>query len=78
MSRVSRIAYLVALWLFLAGVTTQVFLAGMVVVAGQSGWASHRDLGHAMGLPLLVMVITAYLGRMPGPKKCRALRSAGP
>jgi len=69
MIKVSRTAYLIASWLFLAGVMVQVFLAGMVVVASQMGWANHRDLGHTMGLPLLVMVITAYLGRMPGSLK---------
>ena len=65
MTKVSQIAYLIASWLFLAGVTAQVFLAGMVVVAGQIGWANHRDLGHGLALPLLVMLVTAYLGRLP-------------
>ena len=65
MTKISRSAYLVASWLFLAGVSAQVFLAGMVVVAGKIGWANHRDLGHALALPLLVMLLTAYLGRMP-------------
>jgi hypothetical protein len=65
MTKASRIAYLIASWLFLAGVTAQVFLAGMVVVAGQIGWANHRDLGHGLALPLLVMLLSAYLGHMP-------------
>lgn len=69
MIKASRTTYLIGSWLVLAGITIQVLLAGMVVVAGQSGWANHRDLGHAMGLPLLVMVITVYLGRMPGSMK---------
>jgi peptidoglycan/LPS O-acetylase OafA/YrhL len=65
----SRTTYLVASWLFLAGVTAQVFLAGMVVVAAQMGWANHVNLGHSLALPLLVMLVTAYLGRMPGSLK---------
>lgn len=69
MTKASRIIYLVAAWLFLTGITVQVFLAGMVVVAGQMGWTNHRDLGHGLGLPLLVMVVTAYLGRVPGSVK---------
>lgn len=60
-----RRLYLLAAALFLAGVVAQVFLAGMVVVAGQMGWANHRDLGHALGLPLLVLLGAMYLGRMP-------------
>jgi len=65
MAKVSRIVYLAASSLFLVGVTLQVFLAGMVVVALQMGWSNHRDLGHSLALPLLVMLITAYLGRLP-------------
>ena len=65
MAKISRIAYTVASSLFLTGVVLQVFLAGMVVVALQMGWSGHRDLGHALALPLLVMLITAYLGKLP-------------
>lgn len=60
-----RRLYLLAAALFLAGVAAQVFLAGMVVVAGQMGWANHRDLGHGLALPLLGLLGTMYLGRMP-------------
>ena len=69
MAKVSRIIYLTASALFLIGVTLQVFLAGMVVVALEMGWSNHRDLGHALGLPLVVMLITAYLGRLPTSMK---------
>jgi hypothetical protein len=65
----TRIVYLIASWLFLVGVLAQVFLAGMVVVAAQMGWNNHISLGHGLGLPLLVMLITAYLGRLPGSMK---------
>lgn len=65
MAKVSRTIYLVSSSLFLIGVTLQVFLAGMVVVALQMGWSNHRDLGHSLALPLLVMLISAYLGRLP-------------
>ena len=65
----ARIVYLIATWLFLAGVLTQVFLAGMVVVAGQMGWANHASLGHGLALPLLAMLVTVYLGRLPRSMK---------
>ncbi len=42
MTRISSVAYLIAAGLFLAGVTLQVFLAGMVVVAGHR---AHRRGG---------------------------------
>ena len=69
MTKISRIIYLAASSLFLIGVTLQVFLAGMVVVAMEMGWGSHRDLGHTLGLPLLVMMVTVYLGRFPRKMK---------
>jgi hypothetical protein len=69
MIKASRIVYLIASSLFLNGVAIQVFLAGMVVVALQMGWSNHRDLGHTLDLPLLVMLITAYLGRLPRDTK---------
>jgi hypothetical protein len=65
MLKISRIVYLCASGLFLTGVTLQVFLAGMVVVALQMGWGNHHDLGHSLALPLLVMLVGAYLGRLP-------------
>jgi uncharacterized membrane protein len=69
MAKISRIVYLGASALFLAGVTLQVFLAGMVVVALQMGWGNHRDLGHALALPVLIMLVSAYLGRLPRKMK---------
>jgi len=69
MIKVSRSVYLAASSLFLIGVTLQVFLAGMVVVALQMGWSNHRDLGHSLALPLVVMLISAYLGHLPKQMK---------
>ena len=69
MVKVSRGVYLAASSLFLIGVTLQVFLAGMVVVALQMGWSNHRDLGHSLALPLIVMLISAYLGQLPRQMK---------
>ncbi len=65
MSKVSRIMYLAAAAMFLFGVALQVFLAGMVVVALQMGWSNHRDLGHSLAIPLLIMLIFAYIGHLP-------------
>lgn len=65
MEKGSRIVYLFASSLFSIGVALQVFLAGLVVVALEMGWSYHRDLGHVLAFPLLVMLVTVYLGRMP-------------
>ena len=69
MIKVSRYIYWIATWLFLLGVMGQVFLAGMAVVARLTGWTTHGNLGHALALPLLVMLVSAYLGRLTGKEK---------
>lgn len=65
MEKFARFTYLVASWLFLAGVALQVFLAGMVVVALRMGWNNHISLGHILAAPLLVMLVSQYPGRLP-------------
>lgn len=69
MKKIFRSIYLIMAWLFVIGVLTQVFLAGMVVVAGRMGWDGHIGLGHSLGLPLLLMLLSAYLGRLPAGMK---------
>jgi hypothetical protein len=63
--RLSRVIYLLFTALFLTGVIFQVYLAGMAVVARKLSWVNHITLGHALGLPLLVMLVSAYLGSVP-------------
>ena len=67
--KVSRIIYQLFAWLFVVGVMTQVFFAGMTVVARQWPWTNHVNLGHFLALPLLVMLVTMYLGKLPGRMK---------
>ena len=67
--KVSRTLYTVLAWLFVAGVMTQVFFAGMTVVAGRWPWTNHAGLGHLLALPLLIMLVTMYAGKLPGRMK---------
>jgi hypothetical protein len=60
-----QIAYTFLSWLFVVGVLYQVYITGLAVVAKTSGWDAHGDLGHGLGLPLILMLITAYAGRLP-------------
>ena len=64
MIRISRYIYLVISWLFVVGIVAQVFLVGMIVVAVKMGWDPHIGLGHTLAAPLLLMLITMYLGRL--------------
>lgn len=63
MAKTAGIIYRICAWVFVAGVVVQVFLAGMVVVALQISWGTHIALGHLIGLPALIMLATAYLGK---------------
>lgn len=67
--RLSRTIYTVSAWLFVAGVAIQVFFAGMAAVARQWSWENHAGFGHLLAAPLLVMLVTAHLGRLPGRMK---------
>jgi hypothetical protein len=69
MVKISRYAYLVFAWLFVIGVMVQVFLAGMVVVAREIPWNAHASLGHSLAGPLLLMLISMYLDKLPGRVK---------
>ena len=65
----SRKLYQVAAWLFVIGVLVQTFFAGMVVVARLTGWENHVNLGHTLSLPLIVMLVTMFTGRMTDTTK---------
>lgn len=65
----SRRMYQFFVWLFVVGVLVQTYFAGMVVVAGLSGWDNHVSLGHGLGIPLLIMIVTMFVGNIPGEMK---------
>jgi hypothetical protein len=68
-SRISRYLYTAVAWLFVAGILNQVFLVGLSLLGRQPSWVTHTELGHSLiGAPLL-MIILAYVGRLPGPMK---------
>ena len=61
--------YLICALVFLSAVVLQVFLAGMVVVAARMDWTAHKAIGHYLGLPAIIMLIMAYVGRLPRKTK---------
>ena len=63
MAKFSNTLFRICNWLFVIGVVAQIFLAGMVVVARQTGWETHTELGHTIGLFLILMLITMYTGK---------------
>lgn len=67
--RVSRYGYTAAAWLFAAGILTQVFLIGLSLLGGRPSWQTHVGLGHGLAIAPLVMIVSAYVGRLPRPMK---------
>jgi len=62
--RSARIAYLVVLWLFVACLVVQVFLAGMGVFAGVENFATHREFAYLFGWLTLILLALAIIGRL--------------
>ena len=65
----TRILYLLAAWLFPAAILIQVFLVGLSLFTGQAYWSTHREVGHSLAVLPLLLVILAYLGRLPRSEK---------
>jgi hypothetical protein len=63
--RLSRYAYAVTTWLFAAGILIQVFLVGLTFLGGQPSLQTHIGLGHGLAVAPLLMVVLAYVGRLP-------------
>lgn len=61
----ARAAYLVLIWVFVACLVVQLFLAGLGVFAGYQNFLTHRDFGYLFGLLLLPLLILAALARLP-------------
>jgi putative tricarboxylic transport membrane protein len=61
----ARKAYLVAAWLFVAAVISQVFLAGLSLFASAANWDTHKEFGYSLGFLALLLVVLAFAGRIP-------------
>jgi membrane-bound metal-dependent hydrolase YbcI (DUF457 family) len=65
----TRILYLIVAWLFQVAILIQVFFVGLSLFTGQAYWSTHRDVGHSIAVLPLLLVILAYLGRLPSAEK---------
>lgn len=68
-NRISRYIYLVLAWLFVLGILGQVYLVGLSLLGDRPSWEDHINLGHTLGGFALLMIIFAYLGRLPRTMK---------
>jgi hypothetical protein len=67
--KLSRYAYTAVAWLFVVGILTQVFFIGLSLLGRRPSWESHISLGHMLAGAPLLMIILAYVGRLPRPMK---------
>jgi len=56
--------YLVLVWLYLAGIVVQTFLAGTALFTPERNFDLHRDLGYLLHLAPIGLVIVAVAGRV--------------
>ena len=62
----ARWLFLVMIWLYLAAVLFQVFLAGMALFGAERNFELHRNLGyliHLSPIPLILVAAVAQVGR---------------
>ena len=64
-SKVFQIAYAVTAWLFVVGILMQVFLVGLSLLGQRPSWEIHVGLGHTLSILALLLVILAYVGKLP-------------
>jgi hypothetical protein len=65
----TQILYLIVAWLFPVAILIQVFFVGLSLFTGQSLWGTHGDFGHTLVVFPLLLIILAYLGRVPRQDK---------
>ncbi len=61
----SRVAYVVAAWLFVAAVVATVFVAGLSLFYQSALWLTHMGFGYSVGYLVPVLIVLALLARMP-------------
>jgi mercuric ion transport protein len=60
-----RMIFLIGIWLFIACLLIQVFLAGMAVFMSRSWWTMHIMFAHIIGVLTLILLAAVFLGRFP-------------
>ena len=65
MQSIMRQVHAAVAWLLVGAIVVQVWLAGTAIpqLGGNGSFATHRDVGYAIGVIALVLVLPAGLGR---------------
>ena len=67
-----RMAYLVLAWLYIVAIVVQVLLIGLNLFAGEPTREAHIGFGHLIGALPFLMLIVAFVGRLPRAGKALA------
>lgn len=62
MRTVARSIHLVVAWWLVAGLVTQIFLAGLGVFRGPADFPTHRDFGYMLELLPIVLLVVGLIG----------------
>ena len=62
MRSIARSVHLVVAWLLVAGLVTQIFLAGLGVFRGPADFPTHRDFGYMLELLPVILLVAGLLG----------------
>ena len=68
---IARRSFAAAAWAYVAAIGLQVFFAGMYVFGGPKNLVLHTTFAHVFLLLTLALLVSAYLGRVPGADKRR-------
>ena len=60
-----RMAYTIIAWLWVATILFQVLLIGLNLFAGEPTASAHVGFGHMIGILPLLLLILAFVGRLP-------------
>jgi hypothetical protein len=70
MTKIGRYIFLALTSLLLVGIIVQVYLVGLTMLGGQSGvMDDHNGIGLVLGPVTLLIILPAYLGRLPNSMK---------
>ncbi|WP_179281281.1 DUF6220 domain-containing protein [Paenibacillus sp. XY044] len=76
-SRIARICFMTLAWLFTISVALQVLLAGLALFVSPDNWPIHENFPRYFSLLPLIMVVLAWIGRLPGKLIRRSLGLLG-
>jgi uncharacterized membrane protein (DUF441 family) len=70
---IARNLHAIVAWVFVAGLVLQVWLAGRGVFEAETMFATHRDVGYALSLFTVVLLVLGLLGGMGRRAALRAI-----